>query len=262
MNEELLRLQSVSIYMEGEPVVDDISLTLHAGEILAIAGESGSGKSTLLRAILGLLPKERATVTGNIFFRGQNLKDCSPRELRRIRGEQIGMIFQHTEEALCPVRTIGSQLYETIAAHRRCNRAKAKQEALKLLELLRFPDAARIWNSYPFELSGGMNQRVGIALSMLLHPPILLADEPTSALDVTAARQVLRQLLQIRDKQQTAVLLVTHDLGVVRAAADTLLVMKDGRAVEYGPAADVLESPQSDDTKALLQAAPILRRRP
>lgn len=258
--EELLRYDSVEVCFQGRPAVRDVSLTLHKGEILGIVGESGSGKSTLLNAAMGLLGRDGLVTRGDIFYGGKNLPDLKERELRTIRGAEIGMIFQDAAASLCPIRTIGSQIYESVAAHRRVTKQEVREKALALFEKLRFPDGKRIWDSYPFELSGGMSQRVAIAMAMLLEPPVLLADEPTSALDVSIRRQVVQELLQLRQLYGTAILLVTHDIGVVSAMADTVLVLHDGLVMEYGPAAQVLTAPQNDYTKTLLAAVPRLRR--
>ena len=182
------------------------------------------------------------------------------KELRKIRGAKIGMIFQDAGASLCPIRTIGAQIYESMSAHMDISRADAREQAFALFEKLHFQDSRRIWDSYPFELSGGMNQRAGIAIAMLMNPAVLLADEPTSALDVAVQKQVVLEMKQLRELFGTAIILVTHDIGVVSAIADTVLVLKDGRKVEYGPARRVLQAPEQAYTKKLLAAVPKLRR--
>ena len=171
------------------------------------------------------------------------------------------MIFQDAGASLCPIRTIGDQIYESMRAHKKVSRNEAKDRAMELFEKLNFKDSQRVWDSYPFELSGGMNQRAGIAISMLMNPPILLADEPTSALDVSVQRQVVREMLKLRELFGTAIIIVTHDIGVVRAMADTVLVLKNGKMVEYGEAKKVLNHPQDSYTKKLLAAVPRLKRK-
>ena len=171
------------------------------------------------------------------------------------------MIFQDAGASLCPIRTIGDQIYESMRAHKKVSRNEAKDHAMELFEKLNFKDSQRVWDSYPFELSGGMNQRAGIAISMLMNPPILLADEPTSALDVSVQRQVVREMLKLRELFGTAIIIVTHDIGVVRAMADTVLVLKNGKMVEYGEAEKVLNHPQDPYTKKLLAAVPRLKRK-
>lgn len=258
--EELLTYDSVEISYNGEAVVRDVSFSLRPGEILGIVGESGSGKSTLVKAALGILGQGGLVTKGDIWFRGKNLPDLSERELRAIRGKEIGMIFQDAGASLCPIRTIGSQIYESMTAHERLTRRETDARALELFEKLRFSDGRRILESYPFELSGGMNQRVGIAMAMLMNPSVLLADEPTSALDVIVQKQAVEEMLLMRELYGTAVILVTHNIGVVSAMADSVLVLKDGNVMEYGAAEKVLEHPASAYTGELLAAVPRLRR--
>lgn len=258
--EPLLTYQNLEVSFSGQTVLHGVSLALCPGEILGVVGESGSGKSTLLRAAMGLLGGGGAVTGGDIWYRGKNLPDLSERELRRIRGAEIGMIFQDAGASLCPIRTVGAQIHESMAAHGRISRAEARERALALFEKLRLKDGQRIWDSYPFSLSGGMSQRVCIAMAMLMEPLVLLADEPTSALDVAVQKQVVQELLRLRDLFGTALLLVTHDIAVASAMADTVLVLKEGRAVEYGPARQVLTTPQAPYTRQLLEAAPRLRR--
>lgn len=258
--EELLTYKSVEIAFNGRTVVHDVSFALHPGEILGIVGESGSGKSTLLKAAMGLLGNGGMVTRGDIWFRGEDLPDLNEKDMRRIRGAGIGMIFQDAGASLCPIRTIGSQIYESMSAHGKLTKSAAKEKALELFEKLHFKDSRRIWDSYPFELSGGMNQRAGIAIAMLMEPPVLLADEPTSALDVAVQKQVVLEMLRLRDLFGTAMVLVTHDIGVVSAMADTVLVLKDGKVMEYGRAQQVLNEPEREYTRKLLSAVPKLRR--
>lgn len=257
---EVLTYDCVEISFNGRAVTQDVCFTLHAGEILGIVGESGSGKSTLLKAAMGLLGRDGLVTKGDIRFRGKNLPDLPQEEMRKICGAQIGMIFQDAGASLCPIRKIGAQIYEAMAAHRKITKAQAKEKALELFEKLQLKNGQKIWESYPFELSGGMSQRVGIAIATLLEPPVLLADEPTSALDTGAQKQVVGQLLALRELFGTAIVLVTHDIGVVSAMADTILVLQKGKVMEYGPARQVLQNPRSDYTRKLLAAAPRLRR--
>lgn len=256
----LLTYDSVEISYGGTPVVQDMSFSLHPGEILGLVGESGSGKTTIIKAAIGLLGKNGLVTRGDIWFEGKNLPDLPEKEMRHIRGGKIGMIFQDAGASLCPIRTIGEQIFESMAAHRQITKAEAKEAALELFARLRFKDGERIWSSYPFELSGGMNQRAGIAISMLLNPSILLADEPTSALDVAVQRQVVDEMLELREMFGTAMILVTHDIGLVSAMADTVLVLQQGNRMEYGSARDVLGNPQNAYTRKLLAAVPKLRR--
>ena len=258
--EPLLTYRSVEVSFNGRAVTHDVSFTLHAGEILGIVGESGSGKSTLLKAAMGLLGNSGLVTKGDIWFKGKDLPDLPEKELRKICGAGIGMIFQDAGASLCPIRTIGEQIYESMSAHMEITRSQAREKALALFEKLQFKDGQRIWNSYPFELSGGMNQRAGIAIAMLMEPPVLLADEPTSALDVAVQKQVIEEMLHLRELFGTAIILVTHDIGVVSAMADTVLVLKDGQIMEFGTAQQVLRDPQDTYTRTLLAAVPKLRR--
>ena len=256
----LLDYQHVEISFNGNAVVHDVSFQLRPGEILGLVGESGSGKSTLIKAAMGLLGESGMVTRGDIWFEGKNLPDLSEKEMRRICGEKIGMIFQDCGASMSPIRTIGEQIVESLAAHHKVNAAKARAAAMELFDRLRFKDGERVWNSYPFELSGGMNQRAGIAVAMLMNPAILMADEPTSALDVAVQRQVVEEMLNIRNVFGTAIIIVTHDIGVVSAMADSILVLKNGNVMEYGRAKDVLENPRNDYTEKLLSAVPRLRR--
>ena len=256
----LLDYQHVEISFNGNPVVHDMSFQLHPGEILGLVGESGSGKSTLIKAAMGLLGNSGMVTKGDIWFEGKNLPDLSEKEMRKICGEKIGMIFQDCGASLSPIRTIGEQIVESMAAHRKVDVAEAKRTAMELFEKLGFRDGERVWNSYPFELSGGMNQRAGIAIAMLMNPSILMADEPTSALDVAVQRQVVEEMLHVREVFGTAIIIVTHDIGVVSAMADSIVVLLNGHVMEYGRAKDVLENPLDPYTQKLLSAVPRLRR--
>lgn len=258
--QNLLEYNSVEISFNGEAVTHDVSFSLREGEILGIVGESGSGKSSLLKAAVGLLGADGLVTRGDIFFDGKNLPDLSEREMRKICGSKIGMIFQDAKSSLCPVRTIGSQIHESMSAHMKISKTGSKALALEMFDKLELKNGERIWNSYPFELSGGMNQRVGIAVAMLMKPPVLLADEPTSALDVFAQKQVTEEMLRLRELFGTAIMLITHDISVVSAMADSILVLKDGEIMEYGLAKQILNEPKNSYTKELLAAVPRLKR--
>ena len=261
MDRKILTYDSVEISFGGKAVVHDVSFSLEHGEILGLVGESGSGKSTLIKAAMGLLGQDGLVTRGDIRYMDQNILDISEKEKRKIRGAGIGMIFQDAGASLCPIRIIGEQIYESMRAHTKITRSEAKSRAMDLFAKLNFKDSQRVWDSYPFELSGGMNQRAGIAIAMLMNPPILFADEPTSALDVSVQRQVVREMLKLRELFGTAIVLVTHDIGVVRAMADTVLVLKNGKTVEYGAADRVLNHPQDPYTRKLLEAVPKLQRK-
>ncbi len=258
--EELLRYEHVDISYLGVTTVRDVSFTLAPGEILGIVGESGSGKSTLIKAAMGLLGTEGCVTRGDIWYKVKNLPDLPQKELRKLCGPELGYIFQSAGSSFCPIRTVGAQLYETMREHERISKANFEARAMEMLQKLGFENGKRILGSYPFELSGGMQQRIGIAAAMLLKPSVLFADEPTSALDVTIQKQVVEEMLLVRKTFGTAIVLVAHNLGVIGAMANRVLVLKDGEAVEYGNTQEVLTNPQADYTKALLAAVPRLRR--
>lgn len=258
--EEILRYEHVDISYNGAVAVQDVSFSLCEGEILGIVGESGSGKSTLIKAAMGLLGPSGLVTRGDIWYKGKDLPDLSEKEIRKLNGPEIGMIFQSAGSSFCPIRTVGAQLYESMTEHERLSRGEFRSRATELLQKIGFENGQRILDSYPFELSGGMQQRVGIAAAMLMNPSILLADEPTSALDVSVQKQVVEEMLLVRRTFGTAIVLVTHNIGVIGAMADRVLVMKNGRTVEYGETRQVLEHPREDYTRTLMSAVPKLRR--
>ena len=251
---------SISPTTASRPAVRDISFSVDEGEILGIVGESGSGKSTLIKAAMGLLGSAGLVTRGDIWYKGKNLPELSASELRRLNGPELGMIFQNAGSAFCPIRTVGAQLYESVTEHEAISRAEFRSRVMELLQKIGFENGQRILDSYPFELSGGMQQRVGIAAAMLLNPSILLADEPTSALDVSIQKQVVEEMLLVRKTFGTAIVLVTHNIGVIGAMADKVLVMKNGEMVEYGEARQVLDAPRGAYTRTLMSAVPRLRR--
>ena len=257
---EILRYEHVDISYNGVKVIKDVSFTVDEGEILGIVGESGSGKSTLIKAAMGLLGETGLVTRGDIWYKGKNLPDLSPADLRKLNGPELGMIFQYAGSSFCPIRTVGAQLYESMTEHENLTKEAFRVRATELLEKIGFENAQRILDSYPFELSGGMQQRVGIAVAMLLNPSVLLADEPTSALDVSVQKQVVEEMLLVRRTFGTSIVLVTHNIGVIGAMADKVLVMKDGGMVEYGETQQVLNDPKEAYTRTLMSAVPRLRR--
>lgn len=257
---ELLRYDRVEITYNDIPAVKDISFSVAEGEILGIVGESGSGKSTLIRAAMGLLGDTGLVAKGDIWFNGRSLPDLREAERRKLNGPQIGMIFQNAGSSFCPIRTVGAQMCESLRAHAPITREAFTNRALDLLLRLGFDDGQRILDSYPFELSGGMQQRVGIAAAMLLSPKVLLSDEPTAALDVAVQKQVVEEMRLVRKTFGTAIVLVTHHIGLIGKMADRVLVMKDGEMVEYGDTVEVLHHPKAAYTKRLLAAVPRLRK--
>lgn len=256
----LLDMRRIEISYNGRPAVQNVSLQMEPGEILGIVGESGSGKSTVIKAAMGLLGNGGAVTKGDIYYKGKNVLCASAEEMRKMRGVDMGMIFQNTEAALCPIRTIEDQLYEGVIQHEKASREKVRRRALDLFEKMRLTDGERILKSYPFELSGGMNQRVGILMAMILRPALLFADEPTSALDVTVQAGVVEEMMKMREIYGTAIAIVTHNIGVVERMADSIAVMHRGQVVEYGKKEDVIRRPKEDYTKKLIGATLRLNR--
>ena len=257
---KLLEYDRVEIRYNGRPAVQDISVTLSEGEILGIVGESGSGKSTLIKAAMGLLGPAGMVTRGDIWYKGKNLPDLKPSEMRRLCGPDFGMIFQSAGASFCPIRTVGAQLFESVREHEDLSKGDFNARACEILGKIGFSDPLRVLKSYPFELSGGMQQRVGIASAMLLRPAVLMADEPTSALDVHVQKQVVEEMLLMRKEFGVSIIIVTHNIGVVGAMADNVLVMEKGRAVECGPTDKILKHPETDYTKTLMAAVPRLDR--
>ncbi|MQX36341.1 ABC transporter ATP-binding protein [Roseospira navarrensis] len=240
-------------------VVDGLDLTLAPGEVLCIAGESGSGKSMAALSIMGLLPRPMARIAaGSIRLNGRELTGLGEARMRAVRGAEISMIFQEPMTSLNPVLTIGRQVGEAIEAHRSVGRADLTRLTVAALEAVRIPEAARRLKQYPHELSGGMRQRVMIAMAMACGPKVLIADEPTTALDVTIQAQILELMRDLRRDHGTAVILITHDMGVVAEMADRVVIMNQGRLVEDGPVLDVFERPRAAYTRTLLAAVPRL----
>ena len=255
----MLELDHVTIAYGETQAVEDFSLHMEPGEIVSLVGESGSGKTSVIRGILGLLPGGGAVTQGNIVFDGKDLLDVTPEQWRTVRGREISMIFQDSGAMINPIRKIGSQYVEYIRAHKNISKKDAFGMAVEMLEKMRLPDGKRIMESYPFELSGGMCQRVGIAMAMTFQPKLLLADEPTSALDVTTQAQIVRQMMELRDDFGTGIIVVTHNIGVAAYMADKLLVMRQGKVVDSGQREDILHNPQSEYTKNLLASVPALK---
>lgn len=240
--------------------VRGIDLVLLRGEILGLVGESGSGKSVTCMSILRLLKRGGHITAGTARFDGEDLLRLPERRLTRIRGERIGVIFQDPMSALNPTMTIGRQITEVVQRHRDIDARAARARAIELLELVRIPSAATRIDSYPHEFSGGMRQRVMIAIAIACDPDVLIADEPTTALDVTIQRQILGLLKELRDRLGMAIILVTHDLGVIAETADRVMVLYGGLVMEQAPVADLFAAPRHPYTRGLLAAIPDPRR--
>ena len=240
--------------------VNNVSFDLRPGELLGVVGESGSGKSVTMMSLMGLLPSPPADVqAGEVLFDGADLLKCSDDHLRAVRGAGIGFIFQDPMTSLNPVFTVGFQIMEPLRKHMGMDKAQARHRAQELLELVGIPDAGRRLKDYPHQFSGGMRQRVMIAIALACDPKVLIADEPTTALDVTIQAQIIELVRELRTKLGMAIVWITHDLGVVAGIADRVMVMYGGQIVEQGPVKTVLGSPQHPYTRALLKTVPSVR---
>jgi peptide/nickel transport system ATP-binding protein len=259
MTEPLLDVRDLSVRFDTDEgtvhAVDRMSLTLEPRQVLGIVGESGCGKSVTALSILGLLPKT-ATVTGSVRFDGTELLGASRSDLRKIRGRQISFVFQEPMTSLNPVFRIGRQIDEVVQEHMNVSKREARARALELLDLVHIPDPSRRVDEYPHQLSGGMRQRVMIAMALACDPKILIADEPTTALDVTIQAGILDLLRELRERLGTAIVLITHNLGVVADLADRVVVMYAGRKAEEAPVRELFAHPQHPYTIGLLGAVP------
>ncbi|WP_206794173.1 ABC transporter ATP-binding protein [Amycolatopsis sp. MtRt-6] len=247
----LLRLHDVAVSFGDVEAVRGVGYEVREGEVVAVVGESGSGKTVTAMSLLGLLPPT-ARVTGRAELAGRDLYALTPAELRAVRGGDVGMVFQEPMSALNPVFTIGDQLVEAIRTHQALAAPAARERAVELLTLVGLPDPRERFRSYPHELSGGQLQRVVIAMAVANEPQLLIADEPTTALDVTVQAEILELLRDLRERLGTAILLITHDMGVVADLADRVVVMHDGRVVEQGPVEEIFTAPAEDYTRQLL----------
>jgi ABC-type dipeptide/oligopeptide/nickel transport system ATPase component len=241
--------------------VDGVSFAIEPGEIVALVGESGSGKTAIALTLMQILPEHARIGPGSaVRFEGRDLLTLPERDLRDLRGRRLAMVFQEPAAALNPVMRVGDQVAEVALVHGERNKAKARDAAITMLERVGLPDAAKQYRAYPHELSGGMRQRVMLAIALLLKPALVIADEPTSALDVTIQAQVLRLLIELQREFKVAVLFITHDLGVVAETCDRALVMQRGRIVESASVDDLFHAPKHEYTKELLAAMPRLER--
>ena len=263
MSDALLDIRGLSVHFytpEGiGRAVEAVDLSVAPGETLGLVGESGCGKSVTTLAVVGLVPSPPGrVVAGEVRFSGKDLLQADPETLRRIRGREIGMIFQEPMTALNPVLTIGRQVAEPLVAHLGMSRSDALKKAARWLDRVRIPSAQKRLGSYPHELSGGMRQRVMIAMAMICRPRLLVADEPTTALDVTLQRQVLSLIGELKTELETAILLITHDLGVVAQTAGRVAVMYAGRVVETADVGPLFADPLHPYTRGLLRSMPLL----
>lgn len=262
----VLEITDLSVRLAGNsnaaPVLNGLSLKIRKGETVCLVGESGSGKSVTSLSIMGLLPKGALEPAGGrIDLEGKNLLDLGPQAMRAIRARKISMIFQEPMTALNPVLRVGEQIEEVLRTHLNLPANERKARVLDIMEQVHLPDIDRVYRSYPHQLSGGQRQRIMIAMALVLEPQLLIADEPTTALDVTTQKQILSLISEMQEKHGTAVLFITHDMGVVAEIADTVHVMKHGNVVEHAPVETLLRAPQQDYTKKLLQSVPSLTPR-
>ncbi|OOB78177.1 MAG: peptide ABC transporter ATP-binding protein [Epulopiscium sp. Nuni2H_MBin003] len=251
----MLEFNNISVYYDnGTQALKDFNLSVADAEIVALVGESGSGKSTAIRAAMGLLPAGGEITSGEIILNNRPISNL--KEWNTIRGKEIAMIFQDNGAMLNPIRTIGSQFVEYIQTHAKVSKKEAIKTAINLLEDMGLYDGEAIMKAIPSSLSGGMRQRVGIAMAIYFKPSILLADEPTSALDVTIQAQIIRQLIDLNKQYQMSIILVTHNLGVAAYMSDRIVVMTKGEIVEIGSREDIINDPQHEYTKKLIKAIP------
>jgi len=261
MSEVILKINNLKTYFKTDEgvahAVDGIDLELNKGETLGIVGESGCGKSVTSLSIMKLIQSPPGYFeSGEIIFKGQNLLDLNEREMRSIRGNKISMIFQEPMTSLNPVFTIGSQIVEAVVLHQDLNKNQAKSKAIEMLNLVGIPDPAQRFHEYPHQLSGGMRQRVMIAMALSCEPEVLIADEPTTALDVTIQAQILDLIKSLQLDLELSVILITHDLGVVSQVCDKVLVMYAGVVVEYASTEEIFSNPLHPYTKALMDSIP------
>ncbi len=259
---KLVEISGLNIRFTGERTVyavNDLNLSLGDGEVLGLLGESGSGKSVTLRALMRLLPRKRTQISGVVNVMGRDVLAMNDEELSSFRGQTVSMIFQEPALALDPVYTIGAQIAESVVRHEGKSYAEGRARALEMLEVVRIPSAKRRLDAYPHEMSGGMRQRAMIALALACDPELVVMDEPTTAVDVVMQRQILSQILQLRDRLGFSVVFVTHDLSLLVELADRIAVMYAGRIVEIGEAAGIYADPKHPYTKGLRDSFPPLR---
>jgi peptide/nickel transport system ATP-binding protein len=259
----LLEIRDLKVHFQGEgrviPAVDGVDLHIRKGETLGIVGESGCGKSVTSLSVMRLLPKKGARIAnGDILFKGRSLLTLPEADMRKIRGNEIAMIFQEPMTSLNPVYTIGKQLSESVMLHRGYSKKQAREHAIEMLKRVHIPRAETILDEYPHQLSGGMRQRVMIAMAMSCEPELLIADEPTTALDVTIQAQILDLMRELREKQGTSILMITHDLGVVAEMCERVVVMYAGQVVEEADVYTLFEKPSHPYTQGLLNSMPKL----
>ena len=263
MSEKLLEVKNLKTYFYTDDgvvkSVDDVSFSVEKGKTLGIVGESGCGKSITSLSIMQLVETPPGKIVGGeILYQGENLLDKNKDQMRKIRGGEIAMIFQEPMTSLNPVFTVGKQIMEALMLHTDLDKVQAKERAIEMLKLVKIPLPEKRFNEYPHQLSGGMRQRVMIAMALSCNPKLLICDEPTTALDVTIQAQILDLINELKEKLGTSVMMITHDLGVIAEVADDVMVMYAGKVVEYGSADDIFESPKHPYTAGLMNCIPKL----
>lgn len=255
MNNHLLEINNLGCSYGEADVIKNISFTVDKAEIVGIAGESGSGKSTLFNSILGFKNNLKIK-SGEIKFKNKDLLNLNPKEKRQLFGKEIGCVFQSSSVSLVPTRRISSQFEESVLSKIKIGKREIKEKALNIFKIFCLDNPERIYNSYPFELSGGMQQRVSIALSLILEPDLLLCDEPTSALDVRVEYELVKEFARLREQKQVAIVIITHNLALAKELCDRIVVLYRGDMVEYGSAEKIISSPSHEYTKKLISAIP------
>lgn len=264
MANKLLSVKDLKIYFETDigtvKAVDGISFDMEEGETIGIVGESGCGKSITSLSIMGLLPKNGRVENGEIYFKDQEISRYTRKQMSNITGKDISMIFQEPMTSLNPVLKIGDQISEIMIRHEKMNKAQAKEKAIKMIDIVGIPRPEYIYKSYPHELSGGMRQRIMIAMALSCNPSLLIADEPTTALDVTIQAQILDVLRKMKSEFNMSIMMITHDLGIIAEMADHVVVMYAGKVVEKGTIADIINNPMHPYTRGLLKAKPSIQQ--
>ena len=256
---DLLKIKGLKVSYGQKLVLKGIDFNIGDREIISIVGESGSGKTTLARSIINLLPDYASAVSQENIFDERDLNQLSPEEWRKMRGNEIAYIFQNPSSYLNPIIKIGKQFLESIKSHRNVSKAEATQKIKVVLKKMNFKDIDQIMNSYPYQLSGGMKQRVAIAMALVMEPKLIIADEPTSALDAMTQDQIANEIMTYRDDFETSFIVVTHNLGYAATISDRIMVMRSGEIVEFDTKAKVILAPQAAYTRVLLEAIPVLK---
>lgn len=257
MGKSLLEVEGLECGYNEKTILKDISFSLEEKEILAIVGESGSGKTTLFNSILGLIKSLRVS-KGSIKYKEEDLLNLKAKDRQKIFGSEIGTVFQNSSFSLVPTRRISRQFEETVLSKKKMTKVEIKKKAIETFNLLRLENPEHIYHAYPFELSGGMQQRVALALALVLEPKLLLCDEPTSALDVRIEYELVKELARLRKEKNLAILIITHNLALARELADKIMVMYGGRIMEYRKSSEIVENPKHPYTSTLIKAIPKL----